>query len=62
MSRQRNSIMSYQLKEQIAQELGFAGTLQQEGFGSVSSRDCGNMVKMAIELAERNLPANNSMT
>jgi small acid-soluble spore protein F (minor alpha/beta-type SASP) len=48
--------MSYQLKEQIAQELGFAGTLQQEGFGGVSSRDCGNMVKMAIELAERNLP------
>jgi len=51
--------MSYELKEQIAQELGFAGTLQQEGFGGVSSRDCGNMVKMAIELAERNLPGNN---
>ena len=59
MSRRRNSIMSYQLKEQIAQELGFAGTLKQEGFGGVSSRDCGNMVKMAIELAERNLPQNN---
>jgi len=61
MSRRNNSLMSYQLKEKIAQELGFSGTLQQEGFGGVSSRDCGNMVKMAIELAERNLPGN-SMT
>jgi len=52
--------MSDALKEQIAQELGFAGTLHQEGFGGVSSRNCGNMVKMAIELAERNLPNNNS--
>lgn len=59
MSRRRKSIMSYELKEQIAQELGFAGTLQEEGFGGVSSRNCGNMVKMAIELAERNLPGRN---
>lgn len=62
MSRRRNSIMSSQLKEEIAQELGFAGTLHQEGFGGVSSRDCGNMVKMAIELAERNLPGRNNMS
>ncbi|EGW37693.1 small, acid-soluble spore protein, alpha/beta type [Desulfosporosinus sp. OT] len=61
MSRRRKSIMSYELKEQIAQELGFAGTLRQEGFGGVSSRDCGNMVKMAIEMAERKLPGNNPM-
>lgn len=59
MSRRRNSIMSSQLKEEIAQELGFVGTLHQEGFGGVSSRDCGNMVKMAIEMAERNLPGKN---
>ena len=59
MSRRRNSIMSSQLKEEIAQELGFAGTLHQEGFGGVSSRNCGNMVKMAIEMAERNLPGKN---
>jgi small acid-soluble spore protein F (minor alpha/beta-type SASP) len=58
MSR-RNGIMSDELKQQIAQELGFAGTLQQEGFGGVSSRNCGNMVKKAIEIAERNLPRNN---
>lgn len=58
MSRKR-SIMSDALKEQISQELGFAGTLHKEGFGGVSSRDCGNMVKRAIELAERNLPGKN---
>jgi len=26
-----------------------------EGWGSVSARDCGNIVRKAIELAERNL-------
>ncbi|WP_206810165.1 small, acid-soluble spore protein, alpha/beta type [Paradesulfitobacterium ferrireducens] len=55
MARRRKSAMSPALKEQIASELGFAGTLRQEGFGGVSSRDCGNMVKKAIEIAERNL-------
>ncbi|MDR3586020.1 MAG: small, acid-soluble spore protein, alpha/beta type [Desulfosporosinus sp.] len=57
----RHSIMSEQLKEQIAQELGFAGTLHQEGFGGVSSRDCGNMVKTAIKMAEQGI-SGRSMT
>lgn len=60
MSRQHSSIMSPALKEQIAQELGFAETLHQEGFGGVSSRNCGNMVKTAIQIAERSLPENHS--
>jgi small acid-soluble spore protein F (minor alpha/beta-type SASP) len=47
--------MSNELKEQIAQELGFSATLKQEGFSGVSSRDCGNMVKAAIQIAERNM-------
>ena len=55
MSRRRKGVMSDQLKMQVAQELGFANTLRQEGFGGVSSADCGNMVKKAIELAEQNL-------
>ncbi|EHL06331.1 hypothetical protein SDC9_18734 [bioreactor metagenome] len=54
MSRRR-STMSDNLKQQIAQELGFSNTLNQEGFSGVSSRDCGNMVKKAIEIAERNM-------
>jgi len=40
---------------EIANELGVYDTAQPIDWGSVSSRDCGNMVKMAIQLAERNL-------
>lgn len=55
MSRRRKSMMSDELKMRVAQELGFSDTLQSQGFKGVSSGDCGNMVKKAIEIAERNL-------
>lgn len=45
--------MSEQLKMEIAQELGVFETVQKEGWGSVSSRDCGRMVQKAIEIANR---------
>lgn len=48
-------MMSDQLKYEIARELGVSSTVEREGWGSVSSRDCGNIVKKAIEMAERNL-------
>ena len=54
MSRRR-SIMSENLKAEIARELGVYNTVANEGWGSVSSRDCGNIVKKAIEMAERNI-------
>jgi len=47
--------MSDALKAEIAKELGVYNTVAEEGWGSVSSRDCGNIVKKAIEMAERNL-------
>ncbi|KIL52449.1 protein sspF [Jeotgalibacillus campisalis] len=47
--------MSNQLKEEIAKELGFYDTVQQEGWGGIKSRDAGNMVKRAIEMAETQL-------
>jgi small acid-soluble spore protein F (minor alpha/beta-type SASP) len=47
-------IMSENLKEKIAQELGVYNTVKNEGWGSVSSRNCGNMVTKAIEIANRN--------
>jgi small acid-soluble spore protein F (minor alpha/beta-type SASP) len=47
--------MSDTLKEEIAKELGVYNTVKEEGWGSVSSRDCGNIVTKAIERAERNL-------
>jgi len=54
MSRHQ-SIMSEALKEEIAKELGVYNKVSAEGWGSVSSRDCGSMVKKAIEMAERSV-------
>ena len=51
----RRSMMSDKLKFEIAKELGVDGVVRQEGWGAVSSRDCGNIVKKAIEIAERNV-------
>ncbi len=47
--------MSDQFKEELAKELGFYDTVQREGWGGIRSRDAGNMVKRAIELAEQQL-------
>lgn len=54
----RKGVMSQQLKEEIAKELGFYDVVQKEGWGGIRSRDAGNMVKRAIELAEQSLIAN----
>ncbi|WP_332697233.1 small, acid-soluble spore protein, alpha/beta type [Halalkalibacter lacteus] len=54
MSRKRG-VMSDQFKEELAKELGFYDTVQREGWGGIRSRDAGNMVKRAIELAEQQL-------
>ncbi|MEF7442630.1 small, acid-soluble spore protein, alpha/beta type [Paenibacillus lautus] len=53
MSRRRRSIMSDQLKTELAKELGFNDTVEKEGWGGIKAKDAGNMVKRAIELAER---------
>lgn len=55
MGRSRRSIMSDRLKFEIAKELGVAEIVSKEGWGAVSSRDCGNIVAKAIEIAERNI-------
>ena len=52
MSRRR-SIMSENLKAEIARELGVYDVVSSKGWGEVSSKDCGNMVRKAIEMAER---------
>ena len=51
----RKGMMSDQLKEEIAKELGFYDTVQNEGWGGINSRDAGNMVKRAIEMAEESV-------
>lgn len=53
MSR-RNSLMSEELKVEIAKELGVYEQVNQDGgWQNVSSKDCGNIVKKAIEIANR---------
>lgn len=51
----KRSIMNDDLKYEIAKELGVEDKVEREGWGSVSSRDCGNMVRKAIEIAQRNI-------
>ena len=46
-------LMSENLKEEIAKELGVYEKVKHEGWGSVSSKDCGKMVAKAIEIANR---------
>lgn len=58
MPRRKGGVMSDNLKYELARELGVAHIVQREGWGSVSSRDCGNLVKLAIERAERQLSQN----
>ena len=49
------SKMSDILKYEIAKELGVYDTVSSKGWGDVSSRNCGNIVAKAIELAEKSL-------
>jgi len=55
MARRNGGIMSENLKAEIAKELGVYDTVKNEGWGSVSSRDCGRIVQKAIEIAERSM-------
>lgn len=47
----RRSMMSDQLKEEIAKELGFYDTVVRDGWGGITARDAGNMVTQAIKKA-----------
>ena len=56
MSRNRNSVMSENLKEEIAEELGVYEQVKQDGgWGNVSSKTCGNIISKAIEIANRSV-------
>lgn len=56
----RRGIMSESFKYELAKDLGFYDTVKEEGWGAIRSRDAGNMVKRAIELAESKLAQQNS--
>jgi len=56
MSRNKSSLISENLKEEIAKELGVYDTVKNDGgWGNVSSKTCGNIVKKAIEIANRSV-------
>ncbi|MFO7248733.1 MAG: small, acid-soluble spore protein, alpha/beta type [Bacillota bacterium] len=55
MPRRRRGVMSEELKLELAKELGIYDTIQREGWGAITTRDAGNLVKKAIEIAERAL-------
>lgn len=59
MSRRR-SLMSDELKYELAKELGVYDTVMTEGWGGVSSRNCGNLVRLAIEKAEKSMVENSN--
>lgn len=53
MSRNR-SIISENLREEIAKELGVYDQVKKDGgWGNVPSKTCGNIVTKAIEIANR---------
>ncbi len=47
--------MSEELKTELAKDLGFYDQVQREGWGGITTKDAGNMVKRAIQLAEERL-------
>ena len=56
MSRNRK-LISENLREEIAKELGVYEQVKQDGgsWASVSSKDCGNIVSKSIEIANRSV-------
>lgn len=57
----RGGTMSEEFKNELAKELGFYDTVQREGWGGITTRDAGNLVKRAIEIAERTLSEQRSI-
>lgn len=56
MPRKTNSVMSENLKEEIAKELGVYDKVKKDGgWQNVSSKTCGNIVSKAIEIANRSV-------
>ena len=55
MSKNKN-LISEKLKEEIAKELGVYDEVKKEGgWSNVSSKTCGKMVQVAIDIANRSV-------
>lgn len=57
--RNRRGVMSDEFKYELAKDLGFYETVQREGWGGIRTKDAGNMVKRAIQIAEGTLQRQN---
>lgn len=56
MSRNNKMLMSENLKEEIARELGVYEQVKKDGgWQNVSSKTCGNIVTKAIEIANKSV-------
>jgi small acid-soluble spore protein F (minor alpha/beta-type SASP) len=55
MSRRRRSTMSEEFKYELAKDLCFEKTVEREGWGGIRSKDAGNMVKRAIQIAQNSM-------
>ena len=51
--RRRRGVMSDEFKYELAKDLGFYETVEREGWGGIRSKDAGNMVKRALQIAEQ---------
>jgi len=51
----KKGIMTEGFKEELAKELGFYDVVQKDGWGGIRARDAGNMVKLAIEKAQKQM-------
>ncbi|WP_279615884.1 hypothetical protein [Paenibacillus pectinilyticus] len=51
----RRGVMSESLKSELAKDLGFYDVVQREGWAGIRTKDAGNMVKRAIQIAEEHL-------
>ncbi|MFP3392244.1 small, acid-soluble spore protein, alpha/beta type [Brevibacillus sp. SIMBA_040] len=57
MGRRRGSMMSEEFKMELAKDLGFYDKVKAEGWGAITTRDAGNMVKRAVQMAQEALAA-----
>ncbi len=48
-------LMSDAMKRKLGEQLGVAEIVRKQGWGAVPSRECGNLVREAIRMAEEQL-------
>lgn len=55
MGRRRRGVMSEQFKYELARDLGFSHKVESEGWGAITTKEAGNMVKRAVQIAQEAL-------